>query len=183
MNPTTTFLFPMEILSSFNNYLFRSACSRQWWCQSRGGAKPPNGGGDRKSTRRTYTCRGSCWAVSTWKSSIGNSLWHLIPPATIRYTYESVWIIANSWLTRTLSVEHIPRAHVALLTKVKDPLPKEKLASVVYQIPCQCGKVYVGETQRRLETRVKEHRDACTKGDTWKSAIAEHQWDLQHQVD
>ena len=23
----------------------------------------------------------------------------------------------------------------------------------------------------------------CTKGDTWKSAIAEHQWDQQHQVD
>jgi hypothetical protein len=69
----------------------------------------------------------------------------------------------------------------SLLTKVKDPLPKEKLASVVYQIPCQCGKVYIGETQRRLETRVKEHRDACNKGDTWKSAIAEHQWDQQHQ--
>ena len=32
------------------------------------------------------------------------------------------------------------------LTKVKDPLSKEKLADVVYQIPCQCGKMYVGET-------------------------------------
>ena len=31
--------------------------------------------------------------------------------------------------------------------------------------------------------RVKEHRDACNKGDTWESAIAEHQWDQQHQVD
>jgi hypothetical protein len=31
--------------------------------------------------------------------------------------------------------------------------------------------------------QVKEHSDACNKGDTWKSAIAEHQWDLQHQVD
>ena len=70
----------------------------------------------------------------------------------------------------------------SLLTKVKDLLPKEKLAGTVYQIPCQCGKVYVGETQRRQETRVKEHRDACTKGDTWKSAIMERQWDQQHQV-
>ena len=34
----------------------------------------------------------------------------------------------------------------SLLTRVKDPLPMEKLAGVVYQIPCQCGKVYVGET-------------------------------------
>ena len=30
--------------------------------------------------------------------------------------------------------------------------------------------------------RVKEHRDACSKGDTDKSAIAERQWDEQHQV-
>ena len=29
---------------------------------------------------------------------------------------------------------------------------------------------------------VKEHRDACKKGDTWKSAIAEHQWYQQHQI-
>ena len=54
----------------------------------------------------------------------------------------------------------------SLLTRVKDPL-KEKLVSVVYQIPCQCGKVYVGETKRYLETQVKEHREACDKGDTW----------------
>ena len=40
----------------------------------------------------------------------------------------------------------------------------------------------VGETQRHLETRVKEHRDACNKGDTGKSAIAEHQWDQHYQV-
>ena len=46
----------------------------------------------------------------------------------------------------------------------------------------KCGKVYIGETHRCLETQVKEHRDAC-KGDTWKSAIAEHQWDQRHQVD
>ena len=55
----------------------------------------------------------------------------------------------------------------------------EKLAGVVYQIPCQCGKVYVWKTQRHLETRVKEHMDACNKGYTEKSAIVE---DQQHQV-
>ena len=66
---------------------------------------------------------------------------------------------------------------------MKNLLPKEKLAGVVYQIPSQCRKVYVGEAQRCLKTRINEHRDACTKGDTWKSAIAKHQWDQQHQVD
>ena len=31
-------------------------------------------------------------------------------------------------------------------TKVKDPLPVEKQADVVYEIPCTCGKVYIGQT-------------------------------------
>ena len=35
-------------------------------------------------------------------------------------------------------------------TKVKDHLPMEKKAKVVYQIPCSCGKSYIGETRRRL---------------------------------
>ena len=68
----------------------------------------------------------------------------------------------------------------SLLTLVEDPLPVEKLAGVVYQIPCQCDKVYVGETQRQLETWVKEHKDACSKGSTEISAIAQ---DQQHTID
>ena len=40
----------------------------------------------------------------------------------------------------------------SMLTRVKDTLPPEKLSSVAYRIPCSCGKVYIGETGRRLET-------------------------------
>ena len=36
--------------------------------------------------------------------------------------------------------------------------------------------------QRRLETRVEEHGNACNSGYTEKSAVVEHQWDKQHQV-
>ena len=70
----------------------------------------------------------------------------------------------------------------SLLTKVKDPLPMEKQANVVYEVPCTCGKVYIGETRRRLETRLKEHKDACIKGFTDKSAIAEHAWMEDHPI-
>ena len=37
-------------------------------------------------------------------------------------------------------------------------------------------KVYIGETKRKLETRLKEHKDVCIKYLTDKSAIAEHTW-------
>ncbi len=62
------------------------------------------------------------------------------------------------------------------LTKVKDTtgIPITTESSIVYSIPCSCGKVYIGETTRRLEQRVKEHQDACKRGDEKVSAIAEH---------
>ena len=52
----------------------------------------------------------------------------------------------------------------------------EKQAKVVYRNFCSCGEVYIGETVSRLETRVKEHRDACQKGAVEKSAPVEHAW-------
>ena len=59
-----------------------------------------------------------------------------------------------------------------LLTKAKDPLPAEKQSNVVYEVPCTCGKVYIGETKRRLGTRLKEHKDTCANSLTDRSAIA-----------
>ena len=70
----------------------------------------------------------------------------------------------------------------SLLTKVKDPLPIDKQSNVVYEVPCTCGKVYIGETKRRLGTRLKEHKDACVKCHTDKSAIAEHAWTNDHPI-
>ena len=70
----------------------------------------------------------------------------------------------------------------SLLTKVKDPLPTTKQSNVVYEVPCTCGKVYIGETKRRLETCLKEHKDACTRYLTDKSAIAEHARANDHPI-
>ena len=69
-----------------------------------------------------------------------------------------------------------------MLTKVKDPLPIEKQTNVVYEIPCTCGKVYIGETKGQLGTRLKEHKDACVRNQTEKSAIAEHAWTNDHPI-
>lgn len=42
--------------------------------------------------------------------------------------------------------------------------------------------MYIGETSRRLERRVKEHQDACRKRDEKVSAIAEHAWHEHHPI-
>ena len=55
----------------------------------------------------------------------------------------------------------------------KDTLEPTKQDRVVYKIPCECGKVYIGETGRAMQERIKEHdrdmRFACTQ----TSAISE----------
>ena len=69
-----------------------------------------------------------------------------------------------------------------MLTIVKDPLPVEKQANVYYKVPCTCGNVDIGETRSRLGTRLKEHKDACARCQTAKSAIAEHAWAKDYPI-
>ena len=67
------------------------------------------------------------------------------------------------------------------LSRTKDRDPPLKTSGVVYEIPCSCGLKYIGETKRALETRLKEHQAATRRGETEKSAIAEHAWSQHHQ--
>ncbi len=77
------------------------------------------------------------------------------------------------------SKQHLSKTLRSHLTKIKDTIPITTESSIAYSVPCSCGKVYIGETTRRLEQRVKEHQDACKNDDEKVSAIAEHAW--QHQ--
>ena len=49
-------------------------------------------------------------------------------------------------------------------------------------IPCERGKVYIGETKRNLPTRLKEHRAHGRRGDFEKSAIVKHSHIKDHQI-
>ena len=67
------------------------------------------------------------------------------------------------------------------LSRVKDKDPMWKVSGLVYEIPCSCGQLYIGETKRALDTWLKEHQVATRRGETEKSAIAEHAWSQHHQ--
>ena len=43
------------------------------------------------------------------------------------------------------------------LVRPKDAVEPSKQDGVVYGIPCECGKVYIGETERSTQDRIKEH--------------------------
>ena len=45
------------------------------------------------------------------------------------------------------------------LVHPKDKIQKEDKCGVVYRVPCKnCDKVYIGETGRKLGTRIGEHQ-------------------------
>ena len=50
------------------------------------------------------------------------------------------------------------------LVRPKDTVDPAKQDGVVYKIPCECGKVYIGETGRSIHETIKEHdRDGLLK--------------------
>ena len=71
----------------------------------------------------------------------------------------------------------------SLLSKPKDPIPKEDRNNAIYQLNCKdCEAVYVGETKRTLNIRAEEHIKAI-KPASKKSHTAEHCWKYNHDFD
>ena len=57
------------------------------------------------------------------------------------------------------------------LVRPKDTLEPTKQDDVVYKIPCECGKVYIGETGRAMQDRMKEHDRDIRLARTHTSAV------------
>ncbi|KYM95315.1 hypothetical protein ALC62_14037, partial [Cyphomyrmex costatus] len=65
----------------------------------------------------------------------------------------------------------------------KDKLNKFDNTNVVYKINCKdCDMSYVGQTKRRLRTRLKEHRDDLKKSNN-NSVVSKHQLNCKHDID
>ena len=64
-----------------------------------------------------------------------------------------------------------------ILTKTKPKMDKNNKKNIIYQVPCRCGKLYIGETKRPLKTRIEEHKSALRTGETSRSHIAVHAWE------
>ena len=60
------------------------------------------------------------------------------------------------------------------LVRPKDAVEPTKQDGVVYRIPCECGKVYIGETGRSMQDRIKEHERDIRLARTQTSAVSEH---------
>ncbi|XP_046749843.1 uncharacterized protein LOC124413359 [Diprion similis] len=66
----------------------------------------------------------------------------------------------------------------------KDSLPFDKQSNKVYKISCiDCGKPYIGQSSRCLNTRLNEHKNNCKDSEDHQTALTKHALNLQHQFD
>ena len=115
-------------------------------------------------TPRDQVARGS--VTLPYISGLSESIRRVLAPLAIQVTFRPY---------RTLRQE---------LVHSKDPVPANRRKGVVYSIPCaECPHTYIGQTGRSLDHRLREHRRALKNGDVGCSALAEHVFSANHQVD
>lgn len=67
---------------------------------------------------------------------------------------------------------------------LKDKLPIMSHMNVVYKIDCKdCDASYVGQTNRMLKTRIKEHRNHINWKTSQHSVITAHRLEYAHDFD
>ena len=69
---------------------------------------------------------------------------------------------------------------VTTLRPIKDDLGLK--TSCVYCIPCECDKVYVGQTSKTVEIRCQEHIRHPCHGQAEQSTVAEYQLNTVHEI-
>ena len=65
----------------------------------------------------------------------------------------------------------------------KDPISPDEINCLVYEISCNgCEFVYIGQTKRNLNTRLKEHQRAIRQLKPENSALCEHAMENDHLI-
>ncbi|BHF82237.1 hypothetical protein SprV_0802537400 [Sparganum proliferum] len=103
---------------------------------------------------------------------------------SIRYMKGVSEAVARSLAPLGIGVAHRPDSTIRRqVMQPKDPIPKQEMSAVVYRLQCSCGMCnYVGETCRRLQTRMHEHKLAARRLDP-KSEVATHAAHMGHVFD
>lgn len=79
-------------------------------------------------------------------------------------------------------VGHSSRTLKKSLVHLKDRIPKDKQKGVVYELRCDCGELYIGETGRPRDVRLNEHKSDIQHGRVQKSAPARHARECDRQI-
>ena len=85
---------------------------------------------------------------------------------------------------RGVKTAHKPMTSLRdVLSRPKDASPKDEIINAVYQIDCKhCDKHYLGQSGRKLGTRVHEHELAIRRHEP-RSLVSEHHDQFDHSFD
>jgi hypothetical protein len=78
------------------------------------------------------------------------------------------------------SVALPPRKVFSYLPPVMDALGLRTLR--IYSIQCESGRVYIGQSVRNIQLRIKEHNRHIRLSQPEKSAVAEHSINQDHNI-
>ncbi|XP_018355601.1 PREDICTED: uncharacterized protein LOC108756357 [Trachymyrmex septentrionalis] len=97
----------------------------------------------------------------------------------VKGTTDRIGRILNKHNIRTIFKP--PKKIGQILRNPKDQRPPLSSAGV-YKILCFCGQVYVGETGRMVNLRIKEHQCDVRLKHVTQSALSEHNIETGHQI-
>jgi hypothetical protein len=72
----------------------------------------------------------------------------------------------------------LPRKIISYFPLVKDSLRLK--TPFVYSIPCECGRVYIGQSGRSIQLQIKKHNGYLRLAQPDKSAVAKHSINHDH---
>ena len=98
--------------------------------------------------------------------------------AYIPYTQTTYGRLSKMLAKHIKSVALPPRKIFNYFPPVKDAVGLR--TSGVYSIPCECGRVYIGQSGRSIQLRIKEHDRHIRLAQPDKSAVAEHSFKHDH---
>jgi hypothetical protein len=75
--------------------------------------------------------------------------------------------------------KHTLRSSFMKTRPERDP---QQTAQCIYSIPCECGRRYIGETDRPLAVRPREHRHNLQQGLLEKSKLSQHAYEEGNRV-
>jgi hypothetical protein len=87
--------------------------------------------------------------------------------------------IGNHYNIRTIFKTKHTLRNTLMRTRPSDP---QLTACCIYNIPCKCGRSYVGETGRPLSVRTGEHKLNLKNGLLDKLKLAQHAFEEGHQI-
>jgi len=103
------------------------------------------------------------------QDEMGKRIFSILP--YIKETTDRIGRILNKYNIQT--VFNPPSKIGQILRNSKNQRPPFSSAGV-YKIPYSCGKVYIGETRRMVNIRMKEHQRDVRLEHTTQSALSEH---------